>query len=309
MKLLIEVPTWLGDCIMATPAIENLINYYKEDVEVTIVGSYVSAQLFINHPKIKKIVVDDSKKSLNRYFSLYKLAKVVKKSDMAISFRSSLGSKFFMFFVDAKKKYNFKNSLREEHQVLKYSNFVNNILKMDLKVNDLKIYSKIHKYDRPTLGINPGATYGSAKRWYPSEFAQVAIHLSTMYDIVIFGGPGEIDIAFDIEKELQKANVKNYMNVAGKTSITQLIEKIAGLDLLITNDSGPMHIGAAFKIKTCAIFGPTRFNETDQWNNPNQIIITKNLPCAPCMEKECPLKHHDCMKKITASDLLETLLD
>ncbi len=61
-----------------------------------------------------------------------------------------------------------------------------------------------------------------------------------------------------------------------------------------------MHIAAAYKVKTIAIFGPTRFKETNQWNNPNENIISKNLDCAPCMKRVCPLKHHDCMKKITA---------
>jgi len=306
MKLLIEVPTWLGDAIMSTPAIENLLEYYKPSY-VTIVGSYVSTQLFNNHPQINEIIIDDTKNATNRYLALYKLSKKLKDSDVSISFRSSFASKVLMFFSRAKKRYYFSKEYKNKHQVLKYNEFINTIVPSNFEANDLKIYANPFKYSRPTLGINPGATYGSAKRWYPEEFAKIAIHLASKYDIVIFGGPGETNIAADIENELIKAKVSNYKNVAGKTSIPELIEKIAGLDLFITNDSGPMHVAAAFKVNTYAIFGPTRFKETNQWNNPNEHLITKNLECAPCMKRECPLIHHDCMKLITAVDVLKEI--
>ena len=93
----------------------------------------------------------------------------------------------------------------------------------------------------------------------------------------------------------------------GKTTISELVSKIAGLDLFITNDSGSMHIAAAYKIKSVCIFGPTNYIETCQFDNENSIILTKNLSCAPCMKRVCPLIHHNCMKQITSNDLLKAL--
>ncbi|WP_417326794.1 glycosyltransferase family 9 protein [Halarcobacter sp.] len=306
-KIFIEIPTWLGDAIMTTPAIQNLIKTYP-DAKITLLGSYVSTQALGNFKNIEKVIVDDTKKQGNRYLNLYKLAKQIGKVDLAISFRRSFSSKFMMFFIDAKKKFNYKRLEKKQiHQVLRYNDFVNHVLNLDNKAGDLKLYFSAYKYPNPTLGINPGATYGSAKRWYPEEFAKVAIAMSKTHDIVIFGGPSETDIAKDIEKELLSNGIKNYQNLAGKTTIPELIEKIAGLDVFITNDSGPMHVAAAYKVKTVAIFGPTRFKETNQWNNPNENIITKNLECAPCMKRTCPLKHHNCMKQITAQDVLKVL--
>ncbi|MCP4971755.1 MAG: glycosyltransferase family 9 protein, partial [Arcobacter sp.] len=106
---------------------------------------------------------------------------------------------------------------------------------------------------------------------------------------------------------LKQNGIINYENLASKTTIPMLIEKIAGLDLFITNDSGPMHVAAAFKIPTITIFGPTKFTETNQWNNPKGKIITKNLDCAPCMKRICPLKHHNCMKQITSDDVIDII--
>ncbi len=293
---------------MATPAIENLIKTYP-DAQITLLGSFVSTQAFQGYPNIKRVIVDDTKKSRNRYKNLIFLAKSIGKVDLAISFRRSISSKFMMFFIKAKKKFNYRRLTKKEiHLCIRYNDFVNKVLNLQNEVGDLKLYFKPFNYGKPTLGINPGATYGSAKRWYPEEFAKIAIEMSKKYDIVIFGGPAETNIAKDIETELVSKGITNYQNLAGKTTIPELIERIAGLDLFITNDSGPMHIAAAYKVKTIAIFGPTKFTETNQWNNPNGEIVTKNLDCAPCMKRVCPLKHHNCMKNITAADVLNVIV-
>jgi len=303
VKILIEIPTWLGDCVMATPAIENTVNFYN-DVEITFIGSFVSIEALKNHPKAIKTFVLDKK-----YTSLYKISRDLGNFDAFFSFRSSLRTKFLKFLISAKNKYQFdKNKYQNRHQVEKYNDFVNDSLSIDSTAKKLQIYGyNIVKSKKKILGINPGASYGSAKRWYPQEFAKVASELSAEYDIVIFGGPDEVDIAGDIEQALIDSSVKNYKNLAGNTTITELINKIASLDLFITGDSGPMHIAAAFQIPTVAIFGPTKDKETSQWMNKKSIIVKKNLDCQPCMKRICPLQHHNCMNLIKAVDVLNAV--
>ena len=303
MKILIELPTWLGDCVMATPAIENIVNFYN-DVEITFIGSFISIEALKNHPKAIKTFVLDKK-----YTSLYKISRDLGNFDAFFSFRSSIRSKFLKFLISAKKKYQFdKNKYQNRHQVEKYNDFINDSLLIDSVAGKLQIYGyNIIKSSKKILGINPGASYGSAKRWYPQEFAKVASELSAEYDIVIFGGPTETDIAGDVEQALIDSSVINYKNLAGNTSITELINKIANLDLFITGDSGPMHIAAAFQIPTVAIFGPTKDKETFQWMNKKSIIVKKNLDCQPCMKRTCPLQHHDCMNLIKAIDVLKAV--
>lgn len=314
MKIFIEIPTWLGDAVMATPAIENIIKIYPNS-KFVIFGSFVSTKLFKDHPNVEKIIIDDSKKSGNRYKNLFKLAISVGNVDISLSFRKNFTTKFLLFFIKSKQKFIYKrfDSELNTHQVIRYNDFINKSLSIDTNPDKLKIYLCVERKQnsKPILGLNPGATYGSAKRWYPNEFAKVAIELSKTYDVKIFGGPGETDIASDIENSLKVAGISNFENLAGKTSVEELITNIATLDLFITNDSGPMHVAAAFNIPTVSIFGPTRHNETNQWKNEHEMLLRKDISCAPCMKRVCPLKdekeNHACMKQITSADVLQRL--
>ena len=304
MKILIELPTWLGDTVMATPAIENLVSHFN-NVEITLLGSFVSIAAFKNHPKVLKTYVLDK-----QYINLYKKLKDFDEFDVFFSFRSSLRSKFIKFYISSKSKYQFdKKKYIKGHQVEKYNNFINDSLNINTFANKLILHTKEKNTDvkNKLLGINPGASYGSAKRWYPKEFAKVAIDLSSQYDIIIFGGPNEKDIAKDIEKYLIEKGVENYKNLAAQITINELITQISNLDLFITGDSGPMHLAAAFQIPTVAIFGPTKDNETSQWMNEKSMIVKKNLDCQPCMKRTCPLNHHNCMKMVVASDVLRAV--
>ena len=305
MRILIELPTWLGDTVMVTPAIENLVNFYDEP-EVILIGSFISIEALKNHPRISNTYVIRKK-----YTSLYKISKKLGQFDIFFSFRSSFRSKFFKLLISSKKKFQFdRNRYQNRHQVEKYNDFINDNLNTNFHSGRLIVHPSIKlskKNSKPIVGINPGASYGNSKRWYPQKFAQVATELSEKFDILIFGSVDEKNIATDIEKLLIENNVSNYQNLAGNTNILELINQIANLDLFITGDSGPMHLAASFKVPTVAIFGPTRNKETSQWMNDKAVIVKKNLDCQPCMKRICPLKHHNCMKLIKSVDVLSAI--
>jgi heptosyltransferase-2 len=305
MKLLIELPTWLGDAVMTTPAIENIISHFK-NVEITLVGSQVSVEALKEHPNVINTYFFD--KSFSNF---YRTLKNLEEFDVFFSFRGSLRAKLFKLFVLSKNKYQYdKNKYKKGHQVDKYNNFINDSLSIDSEAGRLLVHSKSHKkiQNNKLLGINPGAAFGSAKQWYPKKFAEVALGMSNQYDIIIFGGPKDFDIAKDIENYLTEMGVINYQNIATKLSVPELISHIKNLDLFVTCDSGPMHLAAALKIPTVSIFGPTKVNETSQWMNEKNILVKKNLECQPCMKKHCPLTHHNCMKQIKASEVINAAI-
>lgn len=293
MRIFIELPTWLGDGVMSSAAIANIRANFN-DAELTFFGSAVSVALF---SEFGNTIIDESKKAKFRLAYLYKIAKSQPKFDAFISFRSHFASKALAFFIGASKSGVYKPINKSDHLVVDYLNFSSKALGIDILVSEMELSFTPKIYTKPTLGINPGATYGSAKRWYPDYFAKVAIELADKFDIVIFGGAGEREICDEIGLVLDKNGI-SYLNLCGKTSIPELASYIAGLRLFITNDSGPMHIAAAFKVPTVALFGPTNFSRTSPYNNPNARLAHLNLPCMPCMKRVCPLGSHECLKEL-----------
>ncbi len=307
-KIFIEIPTWLGDTVMTTPAIENICAKYPK-AHLTIFGSKIATQIFTYHPQVKKIIIDKSRISKNRFFYLYKITKKLHKFDIAISFRRRIFAKILIFFITAKVKYVYKRSkIKNKHLVIRYNNFINYAFKINTIAAKLKIHllPQTKNISNKSLGINPGATYGSAKCWYANKFATVANNF-TDKKIIIFGSDKETNIANKITTQLI---TNNYLNLSGKLSIIELCKYIKNLDIFITADSGPMHIAAAFNIKTVALFGPTKDYETSPWKNPYAVILKKYFSCQPCMQKICHLtgnKYHQCMQTITANEVIKTI--
>jgi heptosyltransferase-2 len=246
-----------------------------------------------------------------------KLCEIYGHFDLAIAFPNSLSSRLLLYMTGARQRVGARRRWRNmwlthavrvspsAHQAQVYNQIVNRHLGTDYETGPMALYvPQRHAYARRTIGLNPGAAYGSAKRWEPAGFAQVAGELAAEYDIVLFGSPAEVAMASEIESHLRASGVTNVCNLAGRTSIPQLLSMIAGLDLLVTNDSGPMHIAAAFQIPTVAIFGPTDPIATSPWRNERSVIVRRDLPCAPCMKRTCPLGHHACMKEISAREVL-----
>jgi len=128
--------------------------------------------------------------------------------------------------------------------------------------------------------------------------------LDAKINIYLLGDTSSIDINNKIETSLFQRNVTN---LTGKTDISQLVGVLSKLSLLVTGDSGTMHLAAALGVPTITLFGPTKDFETSQWMNEKSIAIKKNLPCQPCMQRECPLKHHNCMKLIEAGEVFESV--
>ena len=290
--------------------LQNLKKDAREQVKIVFFGSFAACELFKTHPNCERVIVDNSKKAKFRLWRLFWQVRELGKFDAAFSFRSSFASKILLFGAQAGRKFVFQKSNDSAHQVQKYLKFVKSALNLKLVDDELKLYFEPRKFDAPVLGLNPGASYGSAKRWYPAYFAQVALHFKDKFKIMIFGGAGERDMCEQIEQILRENGVE-CLNLAGKTSVRELCENIGGIGqsggIFVTNDSGPMHIAAAYKTPTIALFGPTRFTQTCPWRNENARILRLNLECMPCMKRVCPLKTHACMKDLSPQAVIETI--
>jgi len=146
----------------------------------------------------------------------------------------------------------------------------------------------------PWIGLNPGAFYGTAKRWLPERYAAVGDTLArrTGARVAIVGGAAERGLGESIASGMRApARV-----LCGETGLPELAGVLSRLGLLVTNDSGPMHLAAALGVPVVAVFGPTDSRETGPVGDAHRIV-REPVHCSPCKLRECPIDHR-CMTRI-----------
>ncbi len=145
------------------------------------------------------------------------------------------------------------------------------------------------------VGLNPGAAFGSAKRWLPERYAVVAERLGRRAGarVAILGSASERPLAERIAALLPKPP----RILCGETDLGGLLGVLGELRLLITNDSGPMHLASALGTPTLGVFGPTDWRETAP-RGARSTIVRQDVACSPCKLRECPIDHR-CMREIT----------
>ena len=158
------------------------------------------------------------------------------------------------------------------------------------------------------VGINPGSTYGGAKRWLPERFAEVTERLcrtiresrEQQVSVVIFGAKGEERLGQEIAARLSSRSLV----LSGATTIRELMAAVKRCAMLLTNDTGPMHIASAFQVPVVAIFGPTDWRTTSPFGSAH-AIVRQPVDCAPCLLRECPIDHR-CMTRVTVDQVYES---
>ncbi|GLI23539.1 lipopolysaccharide heptosyltransferase II [Xanthobacter flavus] len=152
----------------------------------------------------------------------------------------------------------------------------------------------------PVMVLCPGAEYGPAKRWPAAKFAVLAaLAVKGGYRIRILGSPKDADAADAIEAS---AGVP-VDNLVGRTTLFEAAAILAGADVVISNDSGLMHIAGAFDRKLVVIYGASSEKMTPP-ASPFARVVSRDLPCRPCHKRECPLKTLACLEGIAAEDVL-----
>ena len=160
----------------------------------------------------------------------------------------------------------------------------------------------------PWFALNPGAEYGGAKRWPEDRFVEAAVqmHERTACRWLILGGPADRELADRIASEIAKHTGQPVTNLAARTSLRELCAVLKACALLLTNDTGPMHVAAAVGTPVVVPFGSTSPELTGPWSapgRPHQIIVG-NVSCAPCFRRECPVDFR-CMTGISAAEVAQ----
>jgi heptosyltransferase-2 len=164
----------------------------------------------------------------------------------------------------------------------------------------------------PIFGLNPGAEYGPAKRWPVEKFITAAKEIQTRTNCawVLFGGKGDVELATRIVQELTQHGVRNtYFNLAGQTTLRELMAVLKLCRVLLTNDTGPMHVAAALGVPVVVPFGSTSPELTGPGlpGDPRHHLIKSTAPCSPCFLRECPIDFR-CMNGISTESVVQAVL-
>ena len=161
------------------------------------------------------------------------------------------------------------------------------------------------------LGVNAGAEYGPAKRWPRSRFVEAvtAIHQQTGCRCLVFGAPGDRALADGIASDLH-ACIPDLRNLTGLTSLRELMALLAHCRVVLTNDTGPMHIAAALGVPVVVPFGSTSPELTGPGlpGDPRHRLLRSDAPCAPCFLRECPIDFR-CMNGIATRRVVEAVME
>ena len=161
--------------------------------------------------------------------------------------------------------------------------------------------SRLGDEGAPWIALNPGAFFGSAKRWAPERYAAAGDLLarSLAARVAILGGADERPLGEAIDAAMRAPA----RMLCGETTLPELVGVLSRLRLLVTNDSGPMHVAAALGVPVVAIFGPTDWRETAPVGGRHRLL-REPVHCSPCMLRECPIDHR-CMTRISVDRVVD----
>lgn len=329
-NILVRAVNWIGDAVMTTPALMAVRETYPK-ARITLLANPLVGQLLQGHPAIDRVLFFDRKKEHHGLAGRLRLAHKLKieQFDLAVILPNSFDSALIPWLARIPQRWGKASDGRsllltrrfheqaappDRHEVQYYRDllrsfgisaaqsepFLATTLQEDQAAKELLAVHGISAHEQ-LLGINAGASFGSAKRWYPERFGEVAKQLAAAWGarIILFGGPDEVGIVAEIDQVLQG----QCLNMAGKTSVRQLMALIKRCNFFVTNDSGPMHIAAAFGVPLVAIFGPTDHVGTAPCSD-KAIVVRQSVDCAPCKLRVCPTDHR-CMLAVTVEDVVQ----
>jgi len=329
-KIVVHAPNWVGDTIICTPMISALSEGFP-NATLSIVCKPHLKSLWQYNPYTNEIIVCDLKHDYKDIFSYFRLSREIKKKefDLAIILPHffQAGLVYLLAGIPNRVGYTFRHrgllftiaiepgkDHRKKHMVENYLDIVR-VFGIEPKSRDYCLIIPDDKKSKAknilrsfgittrdiVIGINPGATYGSTKRWKKEKYAELCDKLISHYEakVIIFGGPEDIELANEISNLMNKRSVI----LAGKTDLDELAALISQCNLFITNDSGSMHISVAVKTPVIGIFGST----SPTWTRPlghKDLIVKKDIACSPCFKRVCKYGTYECLKSITVDDVL-----
>ena len=324
MKILIRSTNWVGDAIMALPALRAVRKRFPE-AEITILAKPYVAFIYKNQQVCDETLLVDDQRDIVAELR-------ARKFDVALLLQNAFQSAWVAWRAGIPERVGYARDGRSllltkavpvpkpgeipAHEQYYYLELLRRIGWLDSLPNESFI--KLHvpdenrnraadflvaagaKRDALRVAIGAGASYGSAKCWPPNRFAELAnrLHAEGNTDVILFGTRAEAPVSSAIAASMRRPPI----DLTGKTAIDELPALLSQCHLFIGNDSGAMHVAAAVGLPVVAVFGPTDPFGTAPVT-PRCSVVQDKPYCSPCFLRRCPTDHR-CMTRVTP-DMVE----
>jgi heptosyltransferase-2 len=332
-RIVVYSPNWLGDAVMALPAIADIRRHFK-DATLAVAAREGIDRLFQAVQGVDEVIPLCAAHAPGRSRA-GEFARVFEagRFDVAILLPNSYFSASVVALAGIPGRWGYRAGWRGRlltravrrprgrlHQAAYYRHLttglgvpaepatpVVRVPPEDRRAGDALLAAHGIPPDGRFVAMAPGASNGAAKQWPPSRFAELVGLLAARspVTVVIIGTRGDRDAADAIARAVgSAARGARLVDLVGHTSLAELMQVLARCDLLVTNDSGSMHLAAALGRRVVAIFGATdeRVTAPIEWDGTRvgHAVVTGQAWCRPCLLHQCPIDHR-CMTSITAA--------
>ncbi len=336
-RILIRSTNWIGDAVMTLPAIKEVRRLFPQ-AQIDLLARPWVAEMFTHASCVDRVVVFDKAGPDKGLGGMRRFARERLKPegyDLALILPNSFSSGLLIWLAGIKRRVGYPTSGRGLlltdrgndttdglHQTRRYLHLLTSTglsevdyldpdylpdvslpLDLDLAQEAARLLEPhgVTRDSAPLLGINPGAYFGPAKRWFPDRYAGVAEQLIERHGatVLLFGAPGDVPLSAEIVQNMRGPVI----DFTGKTSLVELLALMARCDLLLTNDSGPMHLAAALRRPLIALFGSTDEVATGPASEL-AVVIHKHVDCSPCLQRECPIVDLHCFTEISVDEVV-----
>jgi lipopolysaccharide heptosyltransferase II len=325
-KILIIAPSWVGDCMLMQPMLHRLHQHYPGAL-IDVLAPPWTEKLLRLFPEIHTVIVNPFSHGDFDFLARRRLGVQLRDAryEKAIVLPNSWKSALLPFFANIPVRTGYVGEMRY--------GLLNDARKLDkkqlplmaerfmqlaeaprkaipsplppprLQVTEVQRQQVIAKFNaslnKPLAVFCPGAEYGPAKRWPPQYFAELAQYLRSQgYAIWLIGSAKDRPVA----ETIVALGNEPCRNLCGETELDEAIALLSCADLVISNDSGLMHMAAALDRPMLAIFGSSSPQFTPPLSDKAEVLKL-DLPCSPCFKRECPLGHFNCMIKLTPKEV------